>query len=222
MTIFARMFSRLRTGTTARGTTQHRSRVLTFQPLEERRLLAAVPNNFLVVNFVDTGITKEVARGHESEIKLTWVDNGATGGYEIQSSINGLDGAAGLWQSFETVPAGENNITLDRFRALYFRIQSIPPEDPAVWSAVIDIDSRPRYDAEDGTVKVSAIAHSQIDVPLIAATIELRWPLELAYEDADYKIYRKEKDALSFTLKDTLTYNGLNPHHRLDGRESRQ
>lgn len=77
MTIFARMFSRLRTRTTARGTTQHRSRALTFQPLEERRLLAAVPNNFLVENLVDSFVDKDDARGHESEIKLTWVDNGA-------------------------------------------------------------------------------------------------------------------------------------------------
>ena len=102
MTIFSRLFGRRRKDTTARGETKRGKTLLRFEPLEERRLLdCSLAYDLNVNNVTDQGT------GHEDEVKLTWQDFG-TGGYEIQSSVNGLDWEGspepwktGLWQTIK-------------------------------------------------------------------------------------------------------------------------
>ena len=210
MSFFQQFMKRFRHFSSAHRPIPRHQRRFAFEPLEERRLLAAVPTTFKAE---DNGGTS---------VEIAWdLMPGATG-YELQRSINGID----QWNGFgPSLIATDDELPIDAYRSYYFRIRSVevPASGPTIYSNWTDpaepIDpndpadgyARPTNDPEDNTVKVSAIAHSQIDVPLIAATIELRWPEELAYQDADYKVYRKEKDETSFTLKATLTYDGQNP-----------
>ena len=222
MKFLSRLIARLGFFENSRPAAVARTRVMRFEPLEDRRLLTAAPDDFRVV------------RTDKTEVSLEWIprEEIEVTGYEVEVSINGIDN----WRPFfghepivqsdilDLQAACDANVPpppqqpppcyfnkRDVYRSYYYRIQSLPAESTPKWSLVAGSNARPVNTPEDKTVKVSAIAHSQIDVPLIAATIELRWPEELAYQDADYSIYRKTKDELSFTLKETLTYDGQNP-----------
>ncbi|MCH8048172.1 MAG: VCBS repeat-containing protein, partial [Planctomycetes bacterium] len=154
-----------------------------------------------------------------TEVRFEWLDTYANDvTFEIQASTTGLN-SPDLWRDFFKPPVVNTfNAERDAYRSNYYRIRATEVGNTvSPWTDLVDADCtanpvvecpRPTNNPEDNTVKVSAIAHSQIDVPLIAATIELRWPEELAYADADYKVYRKEKDETSFTLKATLTWDG--------------
>ena len=212
MTMFSRLIERLCGEHSRRRTTEWRTRLVGFEPLEERRMLAvtAIPDNFVALDIGDT------------EVRFEWLDTYANDvTFEIQASTTGLN-SPDLWRDFFTSPVVNRfNEDLDAYRSNYYRIRATEiGKTVSNWTDLADANCtanpvvecpRPTNNPEDNTVKVSAVAHSQIDVPLIAATIELRWPEELAYQDADYKVYRKEKDETSFTLKATLTYDGQNP-----------
>ena len=218
MAFFSRLIKRLGFFEKSRPAAVARTRVLRLEPLEDRRLLTAAPEDFTVTNILNTEVGLHWTPRPEPEPDVT--------GYEVEVSINGIDN----WRPFfghepivqSEVQAQQAACDLepnepcyfnqrDVYRSYYFRIQSLPAESTPIWSLVAGSDARPFNNPEDKTVKVSAIAHSQIDVPLIAATIELRWPEELAYRDADYTISRKEKDELSFTQVASLTWDGQNP-----------
>ena len=185
MSIFSRSRNRIGTGTATRTITQPGSRSLIFEPLEDRRLLAAAPLNFSVANTGGPGV------------ELAWTDNpDATGGYEIQSSVNGLDDEAnpdawktGLWRTTATADAGDDEVSLTRYRSYYFRIQSLPAESTPLWSPIV-FTSAP---AEDNVVKVSAAVLPGVEM------ITLRWPEELKFASSTYTISRKAKDDLTWT-----------------------
>ncbi len=205
MSFFSRMFKRSGVSSSSRRARRPGARVLGVEPLEERRLLAIdAPLDFNVQHVPGP-------LGEEIEIKLSWTDSSGETGYEIQRSITGLDDPDGLWEG-----GFHENLSADRtflndtevYRRYYFRIRSTghagsPSEsewsDPVYAGGTVLSPTSNIVVPEDNIVKVSAIAHSAIESPALPAKIELRWPEELAYEDADYKIYRKEKDETSFT-----------------------
>ena len=114
MAIFSRLLSRLGAGNSSRVKAKPRNALLRIEPLEERRLL----------DVYDLVVSNVPGIGREDEVKLTWNDID-TNGYEIQSSISGFDGAGGLWQTINNIPAslidasGKENITITRFRSSY-------------------------------------------------------------------------------------------------------
>ena len=215
MKFLSRLIARLGFFENSRPAAVARTRVMRFEPLEDRRLLTAAPDDFTVVRIGETQVGLHWTPRPEPEPDVT--------GYEVEVSINGSDN----WRPFfGHEPYVQSEVLSDQalcdlepnepcyfnkrdvYRSYYFRIQSLPVgAGGEEWSLVAGSDARPFNNPEDRTV----IAHSQIDVPLIAATIELRWPEELAYRDADYTISRKEKDELSFTQVASLTWDGQNP-----------
>ena len=215
-----RIIRRLAKRTESRRASQPSVRTLRIEPLEERRMLAVTAPLGFNAKFVE-GISES-----HPEVFFTWIDNGNESGYEIQRSISGRDDPD-VWEGFGGAIAEDDEQLKfkDGFRRYYYRLRSTghPTQDPEVtensaWTdpPIFAIgqtlnENESVVVSEDAIVKVSAIGHSQIDVPLIAATIELRWPLEKAYEDADYTISRKQKDDLSFTQVASLTYDGQNP-----------
>ncbi len=219
MALFSRIIKRLGVSKKPRAAAITRTRLMRFEPLEDRRLLAAAPENFTVTLRDDTKVGLEWDLSEDPSVDK----------YEVQVSINGIDNWRPFFSTFFSTfdhtaigvieaacdPDPEVPCYLfqpDVYRSYYYRIQSLPVgAGGEEWSLVDGANARPVSTPEDNTVKVSAIAHSQIDVPLIAATIELRWPEELAYRDADYTISRKEKDELSFTQVASLTWDGQNP-----------
>ena len=216
MKFLSRLIKRLGFFEKSRRAGVARTRVMRLEPLEDRRLLTAAPDDFAVTNIDDTEVglhwtprPEQEVTGYEVEVSINGIDNWRPFfGHEpiVQSDIQDLQAACDLEPN---EPCYFN--TREVYRSYYYRIQSLPAESTPIWSLVAGSNARPVNTPEDNTVKVSAIAHSQIDVPLIAATIELRWPLEKAYEDADYTISRKQKDDLSFTQVASLTYDGQNP-----------
>ena len=218
MSFFSRMLKRSRPSSSSGRTHRPGLRMLQIEPLEERRLLTHItaPLDFKVQH-VPGPLAEEI------KLKLSWTDSSGETGYEVERSITGRDDPDGLWEGgfHENLPADKIILNIDDvFRRYYFRIRSTGhtgSHSESPWSAPVYAKgtfTSPTANIivpEDKIVKVSAIAHSQIDVPLIAATIELRWPLELAYEDADYTISRKQKDELSYTQVASLTYDGQNP-----------
>ena len=58
MAIFSRLIERLRGEHSRRRTTEWRTRLVGFEPLEERRMLAvtAIPQDFTALNIGDTGV----------------------------------------------------------------------------------------------------------------------------------------------------------------------
>ena len=205
MAIFSKLIERLRGTPSPRRAAKQGTRLVGFEPLEERRLLAvtAIPSDFKVTH----------VPGEETKLQFLSTDIYADDvTFEIQASTTGLN-TPDVWRDFFESPTVDRfQEQIDAYRSYYYRIRALETGNTfSPWTVPVDSDTRPFNNPEDNTVKVSAIAHSQIDVPLIAATIELRWPEELAYRDADYTISRKEKDELSFTQVASLTWDGQNP-----------
>ena len=178
MSMFSRWVKRVRAGHTDRPAIQSLKRHLCVEPLEERRLLLAAPNDFAVSNTDPNGPV----------VRLTWSPVDDATSYEIQSSVDGLDGAAGLWTSKSVDPqidqqTGEQfaiqQSLLNRYRSLYFRIQTIPPEPTPDWTAIKRTPAR-----EGHVLQVSATVTSS------PAKITLQWPVELQSESSTYTISR--------------------------------
>ncbi len=200
MSFFQQFMKRFRQHSSVRRESRSPERRIAFEPLEERRLLAAVPTTFKAD---DNGGTS---------VEIRWdLMLGATG-YEVQRSITGID----QWEGFGPALGALHTLDDDFYRSYYFRIRSVevPASGPTIysnWTDLADADCtanpvlecpRPTNNPEDNTVKVSAVADPA------TPKITLQWPEELAYADADYKVYRKEKDETSFALKATLTWTG--------------
>ena len=187
MSMFSRWVKRLRAGHTTHPAAQSLKRRLCLEPLEARRLLLAAPNNFVVSNLAP----------NDPEVRLTWSPVDDATSYEIQSSVNGLDGAAGLWTSKSVDPqidplTGEQfaiqQSLLKRYRSLYFRIQTIPPEATPDWTAIKRTPSR-----EGHVLQLSAT------VTTPPAPITLQWPEEFQETGSTtYTISRKGKDETTF------------------------
>ena len=79
MSFLDRFMKRFRQPASTRRKSGPRKRRMVFEPLEERRLLAAVPTNFVVSN------------GVQALVEMRWDLMQDATGYEIERSFNGID-----------------------------------------------------------------------------------------------------------------------------------
>ena len=147
MAFFSRLIARLGFFEKSRPAAVARTRVMRLEPLEDRRLLTAAPDDFAVTNLDDTEVGLHWTPRPEQEPDVT--------GYEVEVSINGIDN----WRPFfghEPIVQSEvqaqqaacdANIppppqqpppcyfnTREVYRSYYYRIQSLPAESTPKWS----------------------------------------------------------------------------------------
>ena len=139
MAFLSRLIKRLGFFEKSRRAGVARTRVMRLEPLEDRRLLTAAPDDFAVTNIDDTEVglhwtprPEQEVTGYEVEVSINGSDNWRPFfGHEpiVQSDMQDLQAACDLEPN---EPCYFN--TREVYRSYYYRIQSLSAESTPIWS----------------------------------------------------------------------------------------